>query len=383
MIILYPIFILISFAFPRNKKIWVFGCYDGYTENTKYFYEHADNIGEFDCYWLANNFHDLMLLKSLKRKAVLKNSLIGYWISSRAYMSFICTGFSDVHRILSLSSKVVHFWHATPIKKVYLDSDYDLDRFGKNKLSRFASRKLLSFLNGRVAAYYASNPFELNIMLRASGFRSEVSRSIGSPRYDVIRSSVNNLPLRERLKNYKKIVLYAPTWREEKKWSYKFNINENEYSEFNNALEKNDMYFFIKSHPLTEDREIISWGLRPSKRILYTSSIGLNDINSLYAYVDLLVTDVSSSIFDFLIFDKPVLIFMPDKNDYVSGRRGIYPYFEEILDNHAIDNWSDFIYQVFQTKKDIPELFKMISSEIKDLVNVNETIYRDIVRRFY
>ena len=43
-------------------------------------------------------------------------------------MTFICTGFSDVNRVLPLKSKVINFWHGTN-KKVYLDSQHDLSRF--------------------------------------------------------------------------------------------------------------------------------------------------------------------------------------------------------------------------------------------------------------
>ena len=152
----YPLFFLVSIILPRNKNIWIFGNVDGYLDNTRYFFEFASMQNKYVCIWLANNKEELKSIKQIGLNTVLKNSIKGYWHSARAYMTFICTGFSDVNRVLSLKSKVINFWHGTPIKKVYLDSQHDLSRFGTTKLAIFISTMLMKYLISRIS-FFTSN----------------------------------------------------------------------------------------------------------------------------------------------------------------------------------------------------------------------------------
>ena len=378
----YPFFVFISFFVPRNKKIWVFGCYDGYKENTRYFFEYSSKKKDNTCYWLANSNEELSQIKSYKLKVVLKNSFYGYWISSRAYMSFICTGFSDVNRLLALNSKVINFWHGTPIKKVYLDSKHDLNRFGKNKISRFLAKTLMMFLNNKISFYYASNKFEQEIVCNASGMKIENSIALGSPRYDKIRTKEEKEDLEIIRKKFDKIILFAPTWREDGKWIGSYKINNKTYDEFNEKLKEINALLIINPHPLTNKCEILNWGLKNSENIIFSEDINIKDINYIYFYSDILITDISSAIFDYLIFAKPILLFMPDINIYLSGDRGIYEYFENELRENVLINWNQLLSNLDNTQQEIL-FFKNISQEISQYKNTNKAIYNDVINRFY
>lgn len=380
-ILTYPVFLLISIVLPRNKKIWVFGCYDGYLENTRFFFEYASQKYEYDCFWLANTQSEKELVQSLGYKSVVKKSLKGFWLSSRAYFSFICTGYSDVNRLLALSSKVINFWHGTPIKKLFFDSAHDLNRFGNNKLGRFVSSTMLRFLISRYSFYYASNELEREVVCKAAKLPLSKSLSLGAPRFDNIRNPKKNNELLNLREKHKKIFLYAPTWRESGVWSEGFNISKQQHSDLNNMLIEKDAILLIKNHPLTDLNEIKSWGLHSSDRIIYSSEHEINDINSIYAHADILITDVSSSMFDYLIFNRPVILFMPDVESYINGQRGIYNYFKDFLLDNVLLSWGDLVQKAENIKLE-GKIFTDIAGQVSSYDKTNESIYTDLVDRF-
>lgn len=375
-ILTYPIFIAKSVIFPKKDNIWVFGHYNGYSENTKYFFEYASSINEYDCYWLANNCIELNTVKSKGYKAVLKNSIKGYSYSSEAYLTFICTGFSDVNRLLSLNSNVIHFWHGTPIKKVFFDVDV------KKSLRSHVNRSISKFLVSRIKYYYASSSFEQNIVCKAARINTNISTVLGSPRFDAIRNPVLNKHFSEYKSKYNKIILFAPTWRENGNWDSGYTLTESNMAALEIFLEKENAMILIKPHPKSDPNEMKEWGLNCSDRIVYAQDLYINDINNIYKFIDVLITDVSSVIFDFLIYDKPVMFFMPDVVNYINNERGVYDYFEKNLLKFSIINWDDLINQLKNPKIN-NDLFGIISTETKELKNTNNHIYKHLIEKFY
>lgn len=380
--LLYPFFFFISLIFSRNKKIWVFGYARSYNDNTKYFFEYASQQNEFDCYWLANNKKELFEVKSLGYKAVLKKSFYGYFLSARANLSFIAQGYSDVNRLLALNSYVINFWHGTPIKKIYLDSEYDLNKFGNNKIARYLTKSLLKFLTSRFAFYYASNKLERKLVCASANISVKKSKVLGSPRFDKLLKNPNIKKLKQLKNDFDKIILYAPTWRENAQWIHNFNIKDNEYFLLNKKLQTMNALLIIKPHPITDKEELLSLNLLESKNIVYSNSLEINDINDLYFYSDLLITDVSSAMFDFMIFNRKTIIFMPDANQYLTKHRGIYSYFEETLNKYAIQSWDSLSSSLDKSRQDIP-ILKDIRKELSTFKQVNQAIYNDLLDRFY
>lgn len=373
--ILYPVFVLISITFPRNKKIWVFGYFGGYRENTKYFFEYVQEKDEVKAIWLANTNTELSDVREKGYDAVLKKSLLGYWYSARAGFTFICTGFGDVNRLLALKSFVVNFWHGTPIKKIFFD--VDTKRGLINSIRGF----LQTFLISRIAFYYASSEFEREIVCNASRIPLERSISLGSPRFDSIRAPVYNGFLAEYRKKYSTVILFAPTWREGAMWDEGFKITNIEIENLQRFLILKNAILIIKQHPKTKADEIIKWGLLPSDRIVYAKDIGLDDINSAYFFVDILITDVSSVVFDFLIFNKMVCFFMPDLLSYIEKDRGVYPVFEKILMDSSLASWSDLISEL---ERGVNTNFSLnsISNEVKSLFDTNRNIYEHLTENY-
>ena len=341
----YPLIFFMR-VIPRNKNIWIFGNFKGYIDNTKYLYEYliGDENNTIEVYWITK---DKMLYDNLKanNKSVLYHySILGMWKSIRAGVSFFSNGYSDLNRIASIDSLTVNLWHGFPIKKLAFDTQIEVVfySFGKlNKLLTFLSEKSLQLLHDKIDLHSVSSIYDLERMSNAFKVNKEKFIITGTPRFDIIKnktisnSVISNIFFEHNITDGKNI-LYAPTWRE-KGWSFNQKlINPNKLQ---NYLEKSNSYFFIKRHPLTTEEEILNWGIKESGRIRFIESF---DINESYQFVDVLITDFSSLIFDYGILNKPILYFITDLQEYASNR-GFYDDIFEISNNNINENWNQLI----------------------------------------
>lgn len=110
----------------------------------------------------------------------------------------------------------------------------------------------------------------------------------------------------------KKIVLWAPTFR---------GNAGNPYQEGTEAVlrlekELGEQYFVIrKVHPYVEAREHLSNCVIPTEQLLPVT--------------DLMITDYSSVLFDYLFFKRPYVLFAPDLETYLE-KRGFYVEYDSL-----------------------------------------------------
>lgn len=123
----------------------------------------------------------------------------------------------------------------------------------------------------------------------------------------------------------KKIILYAPTYR---------GIDPNRYSpdaidiaEF--AKKLGDEYILIlKHHQTVRNVPEIPEPYRDTFAYDMTRGKGMN-INELMTIADICITDYSSVAFEFSLFERPLLFFVYDLDEYIDNR-GLYYNFDEI-----------------------------------------------------
>lgn len=374
---------LITFFFPRSNSIWLFGNKKGFTDNTRYFFEYSSRIGKNKCIWLAASDSELSEIESLGYKTVKKDSLWGIFYSLRSGVQFMCNGFGDLNRGLAIGAKVINFWHGTPIKKIYLDAEHDSKRFGKHL--QFASRLALATLNKFIFVYYASNTLELNLVKSAARISRKKTACLGSPRFDYIRNTLLNPPTYQKIPKNSKVILFAPTWRENANWSDSYTLTDAEISTLGEILSLHECSLILKPHPLTNLNEVIKWRILEVKNVFMASEIGMKDINEAYAISDLLITDVSSALFDYLIIGESIIFFMPDLDQYMMGDRGIYDYYREVINSSCAKGWPELINRIAtfltDSKVTTSDLLLKITEEAKEKINTCENIYNDLQTR--
>lgn len=206
---------------------------------------------------------------------------------------------------------IVQLWHAEgAFKKFGLDIEQPADI----RARELAANKKLSFVtcsSTGVADIYAS----------AFGVDKSKVLPIGSPRADVLLKADNAAELRREFEEKypqckgKKIVLYAPTFRDDPSLDAKF-LSYFNYDEFEKALGDTHC-LLVRLHPQVHGTARIEGAVDVTD---------FESVNLLTLVSDMLITDYSSICMDFVLLDKPCVFFAPDLDDYTSRRPFYFDY---------------------------------------------------------
>jgi CDP-glycerol glycerophosphotransferase len=216
----------------------------------------------------------------------------------------------------------VQTWHGTPLKRIGFD-------IGQPRF--ISGTRYFDVLAEDVAKWdllISPNPFSTQIMRRAFRYEGEILES-GYPRNDVLHSGdadtvAADVRRRLGLADGKRVVLYAPTWRDNQYYAsgrYRFDFR----LDLDRARQElgDDHVFLIRGHHhMAED---VPAGTRPDFAINVTA---YPDISELLLISDVLVTDYSSVMFDFAPTGRPMLFFAYDLEQYRDDLRGFYFNFE-------------------------------------------------------
>ncbi|MGL4670381.1 MAG: CDP-glycerol glycerophosphotransferase family protein [Methanobacteriaceae archaeon] len=319
-IILYLIFYRFI---PVQDNVIIFESSVGrnYSGNPRYIYEEIVKQGfdkKFKCVWFLEDISIEIPGNVLKVQrpsfkffyyfAVAKIWIIDSrhpkWVRKRDNVTYIQT------------------WHGTPLKKLALDMDY-LNMGGNTDIKTYHS----DFKNNSALWDYliAQNQFSADIFKRAFAFNKEIL-TVGYPRNDILinknnEKDINEIKERFNIPKDKKIILYAPTWRDNsyhQEGYYKFSTKM-DYDLMKNELEKEGYILILKYHYLV--KENIDWS--SYNGFIYDCNEKW-DIQELYLIADVLITDYSSVMFDYSVLKKPMIFFTYDLEEYKDELRGFY-----------------------------------------------------------
>ncbi len=130
----------------------------------------------------------------------------------------------------------------------------------------------------------------------------------GMPRVNFIKTvDVEYIKDKYGIDSEKKVILFSPTWRKEKRKS----ITELNLLKMVEHFE--DYVIILKLHPLEVYIRDEYKDLHP--RII-VPLIEFSDINELYAISDILISDYSSVIFDYMHLGRPIIVNQEDEENY-------------------------------------------------------------------
>ena len=165
----------------------------------------------------------------------------------------------------------------------------------------------------------------------------------GHPRNDLLINADRDEILK-RFEEYgvkidpnKKIILYAPTWKGAS--TLKPVMETDKYFKVREELLKN--VDDTKYQVLIKPHQAVYKKLTEEERRCGVFIPATMDTNEILSVVDLLISDYSSIVFDYLLTDRPVLFYIPDIADY-SDNRGIY-FKPQELPGPATENLSEII----------------------------------------
>jgi CDP-glycerol glycerophosphotransferase len=213
-------------------------------------------------------------------------------------------------------------WHGTPLKRIGFDIEQPQFASGRSYFTQLANDV------AQWDALLSPNPFSTPIMRKAFKFEGEIWET-GYPRNDVLaRDDSGAVAARVRrrlgLPGGKRVVLYAPTWRDNQYYAsgrYRFDLRldlERAYE----VLGPDYVVLIRGHHQLADD---VTAGQRPGFALDVTR---YPDVSELFLATDVLVTDYSSVMFDFAATGRPMIFFTYDLEQYRDNLRGFYFDFE-------------------------------------------------------
>ena len=223
-------------------------------------------------------------------------------------------------------------WHGTPLKRIHWDV-------------LWAPPGRLERLSGDVARWdrlISPNATSTPLLRRAFRYDGTVFES-GYPRNDVL-----NAPGRDQLRaaaraelgiaDDRTVVLYAPTWRDDevfddggRDFRLAFDVDA-----FTERLGEDHVLLLRLHYMLTGRLEAVE---HPAVRDVSFYP----DISRLYLAADVLVTDYSSSMFDFAVTGRPILFFTYDLANYQTRVRGFYFALAEVAPGPLLDTTQDVL----------------------------------------
>lgn len=165
----------------------------------------------------------------------------------------------------------------------------------------------------------------------AFGVPVERVRALGVPRTDVffdadaVAAAARAVRARYGIAEGRKIVLYAPTFRGNGQLTATFDYAAVDWDGLRDRL-RPEWAVIVKMHPFV--RPLTQ--ARPDVRGIIDAT-GDREITELLMAADVLVTDYSSTIFEFALLHRPVVFFCPDLDQYTADRDFYYPFEDYII----------------------------------------------------
>lgn len=317
----YKLLFKVVSILPAKQNLIIFESFLGkqYSDNPRAIYEYLkEHNPEYEMVWSVDprfekgfldkgvpyvrRFSIKWLFLMAQARFWVTNSRMPLWIPKPKHTTYLQT------------------WHGTPLKKLVFDM-----KEVRMPGTTTEDYKQHFYQESRNWDYLISpNRYSTEIFRRAFKFEKEVIES-GYPRNDIFYKRERDVIAKRfkethQLPKDKKIILYAPTWRDNQYYQvgkYKMDLNL-DLAQLEKEL--GDNYIIIlRMHYLVAE----NFNLDAFKGFAYDFSKH-EDIQELYIISDLLITDYSSVFFDYANLKRPMIFFTYDLDEYEEDIRGFY-----------------------------------------------------------
>lgn len=309
--------------FSVRKDVIIFESNAGrnYTGNPRAIYEMMVEQGLdriYSCYFVFDEPEKM----ELPGKAIkIKRMRFLYYYAFAVAGTWVCDLRLPNELVKREACTYIQTWHGTPLKKLALDmEEYHMEDHKTLEEYKEEFRQ-----NTSTWDYLLSpNRYSTRIFRRAFDFHGKIYEC-GYPRNDLLiwknrESEIQNIREKLGLPTDKKVILYAPTWRDHefyREGEYKFTTTM-DFEKMKKEL--GDSYvMLVKYHYLVKDP--VDWS--EYEGFLYPCDQTM-DISELYLAADIMITDYSSTMFDYSILRRPMYFYAYDLDFYRDHLRGFY-----------------------------------------------------------
>lgn len=298
----------------KNKSILMLGFDYSFTGNSKYLFEYLKEKYTSD--YLKIVTFDVNVPEQYRIEPRSKKFFETFYSSNIIIAeSWIPLAFRKKE-----GQKWIQLWHGTPFKKMLFDTN-EIKMISLNPNHKVQQKKDISrwdylLSDSRAAKEKFQSSFDID--------ESKILNS-GYPRNQWLVENkdnnelINDIKIKNNIPLEKKVILYAPTWRD---YNYKIaekNKNKKYMADFGKILNQlgNDYIIINKAHTMDSQP---SWNLGMKNVITVNNN---TNIQELIISSDVIVTDYSSIFFDAIHINKPFYLLMKDFPEF-DLVRGIY-----------------------------------------------------------
>ena len=334
--IVSKVFKIVANLVPKSKKIWLFGAWSGnlYGDNPKYLFEYLYAIkADKKLIWITKNDEVLKIVKEKGYRAYKRDTIKGAWYAMRGKIAFCTESEYDISYFMGKKTKIIQLWHGMGAKSMKW----------KKASGAVAIEKREE--QARFASYYWISTSDLytNTLHDLLGVPQERFVITGYPRNDNLLLA----PYNENMESLKdkyvgcKFIIYMPTHRNFGKEGNK-HINIEELKRVDKLLCEKKIVMVYKPH-IHELKNFVEYENDFSNIILAKDQSVWGDVYSYLHYFDLLISDYSSILTDFMCTGKPVVLFPYDIDDYINGDAGLNEYFWRIPGGPMGYTWDEVL----------------------------------------
>ena len=306
-------FVPLSALIPKNYNLILFHGSDlhRFSENGRYLFLYLHNNSEFTVIWLTSS-------KALKDELIRLGFKSEIHASLRGLLCYLRAGC-----VVGSGSSYPDFAGSVGSKTIKLCLHHGSGPRTTNGLSVGNQSDFIKTVNKWDYFNFTSKWMSASVG-KLQFFLPEHKRVLlGYPRCDHLLDSspdkgdlhFKSLPTNFDIGIKSRIILFAPTWRQQSDfgWNTLEYLSGYSVEVLNSFLEAENMFIYVSLHPKSIPSSFCKW---PDRIKLIEQSL-LYDINEFLPYVDILITDYSSIATDFLLTGKRVVYCLPDYDYYL------------------------------------------------------------------
>ena len=323
----------------KNRVSFIIDSRESFKGNLDYIKKEFEKRGDFEFHFF---YKDKLSFKSFKMLAGSRYIFLNDNFFPLAFMNF------------NAKNIIVQLWHAPGASKKFGGS---VDIKSRDILRKISEKTDYLIVTSKNIIGYYGEAFQMS--------KTKI-KPLGLPRMDYYFENHDLNKLKEDfctrydVSPDKKIILYAPTFRDEEKYNNVFDYLE--LNRFNEEL---------------GDEYVLALRLHPKIRNFYRDDISSEgkyvDVSSweseqeLMLISDILITDYSSIMIEYSALNKPTVFFTYDLDEYLANERGFYYDFKTTVPGPIVYTSDDLIDIIKNNKFDRSKISDFVKSQFDEI----------------
>lgn len=320
-------------SIKNNRIAFVIDSKQSFKGNLDYIKKEFERRGNFEFHFF---YKDKISFNSFKKLAGSKYIFLNDNFFPFAFMKF------------NPENVIVQLWHAPGASK----------KFGASV--EIENREIISKISDNTNYLIITSNKIKNHYAEAFQISEDKIKALGLPRMDYYFENHDLSKLKSEfcsrydISQDKKIILYAPTFRDEYKYNNVFDFLD--IDRFNQELGSD---------------YVLALRLHPKIRNLYDDDsqnkyINVSDWQSeqeLMLISDMLITDYSSIMIEYGILNKPIIFFTYDLDEYLSNERGFYYDFKGTVPGPIVNTSDELISAIKNNEFDMSRISEFVNTQ--------------------